>query len=143
MKFSNHFSSIFQAVSSLFSKVDLLYTYTSLMSREVGGVCRVRKNLPPWYSSFSAFLLPAFHFYNNQITLKNYMNIESTHSHVFRSKIKYTFHVKFYLLFLYQHHIFTFRNQCMLLKCKIFFFSKLVMNTNRLKVYKILTKFQN
>lgn len=143
MKFSNHFSSIFQAVSSLFSKVDLLYTYTSLMSREVGGVCRVRKNLPPWYSSFSAFLLPAFHFYNNQITLENYMNIESTHSHVFRSKIQYTFHVKFYLLFLYQHHIFTFRNQCMLLKCKIFFFSKLVMNTNRLKVYKILTKFQN
>lgn len=143
MKFSNHFSSIFQAVSSLFSKVDLLYTYTSLMSREVGGVCRVRKNLPPWYSSFSAFLLPAFHFYNNQITLENYMNIESTHSHVFRSKIKYTFHFKFYLLFLYQHHIFTFRNQCMLLKCKIFFFSKLVMNTNRLKVYKILTKFQN
>lgn len=143
MKFSNHFSSIFQAVSSLFSKVDLLYTYTSLMSREVGGVCRVRKNLPPWYSSFSAFLLPAFHFYNNQITLENYMNIESTHSHVFQSKIQYTFHVKFYLLFLYQHHIFTFRNQCMLLKCKIFFFSKLVMNTNRLKVYKILTKFQN
>lgn len=143
MKFSNHFSSIFQAVSSLFSKVDLLYTYTSLMSREVGGVCRVRKNLPPWYSSFSAFLLPAFHFYNNQITLENYMNIESTHSQVFRSKIQYTFHVKFYLLFLYQHHIFTFRNQCMLFKCKIFFFSKLVMNTNRLKVYKILTKFQN
>lgn len=110
-----------KAVSSLFSKVNLPYTYTSLMSREVGGVCRVRKNLPPWYSSFSAFLLPAFHFYNNQITLENYMNIESTHSQVFRSKIQYTFHVKFYLLFLYQHHIFTFRNQCMLLKCKIIF----------------------
>lgn len=75
-----------KAVSFLFI-ADLPYTYTSLMSREVGGVCRVRKNLPPWYSSFSAFLLPAFHFYNNQITLENYMNIKSTHPHVFRSKI--------------------------------------------------------
>lgn len=96
-----------KAVSSLFSIADLPNTYTSLMSREVGGVCRVRKNLPPWYSSFSAFLLPAFHFYNNQITLENYMNIKSTHPHVFRSKIQYTFHVNFYLLFLYLHIIFS------------------------------------
>lgn len=132
-----------KAVSSLFSKVNLPYTYTSLMSREVGGVCRVRKNLPPWYSSFSAFLLPAFHFYNNQITLKNYMNIESTHSHVFRSKIQYTFHVKFYLLFFISTSYFHFSQSMHALEMQDYFFSKLVMNTNRLKVYKILTKFQN
>lgn len=132
-----------KAVSSLFSKVNLPYTYTSLMSREVGGVCRVRKNLPPWYSSFSAFLLPAFHFYNNQITLENYMNIESTHSHVFRSKIQYTFHVKFYLLFFISTAYFHFSQSMHALEMQDYFFSKLVMNTNRLKVYKILTKFQN
>lgn len=132
-----------KAVSSLFSKVNLPYTYTSLMSREVGGVCRVRKNLPPWYSSFSAFLLPAFHFYNNQITLENYMNIESTHSHVFRSKIQYTFHVKFYLLFFISTSYFHFSQSMHALEMQDYFFSKLVMNTNRLKVYKILTKFQN
>lgn len=132
-----------KAVSSLFSKVNLPYTYTSLMSREVGGVCRVRKNLPPWYSSFSAFLLPAFHFYNNQITLKNYMNIESTHSHVFRSKIQYTFHVKFYLLFFISTSYFHFSQSMHALEMQDYFFSKLVINTNRLKVYKILTKFQN
>lgn len=132
-----------KAVSSLFSIADLPNTYTSLMSREVGGVCRVRKNLPPWYSSFSAFLLPAFHFYNNQITLENYMNIKSTHPHVFRSKIQYTFHVNFYLLFYIYISYFHFPQSMHALEMLDFFLSKFVMNTNTLKVYKIEATFQN
>lgn len=71
------------------------------------------------------------------------MNIESTHSHVFQSKIQYTFHVKFYLLFFISTSYFHFSQSMHALEMQDYFFSKLVMNTNRLKVYKILTKFQN
>src|SRR6218665_2812591 len=39
-------------------------TYACLLSIGRSGVFIVRKNFPPRYSSFSAFLFPIFHFYN-------------------------------------------------------------------------------
>ena len=53
-----------------------VYTYTSSSSVGLLGISRVRKNLPPVYSSFSAFLFPCFHFYNIQnIHIKRPMSI--------------------------------------------------------------------